>query len=506
MAHIIYPFQARSRTSSSFYKFLSSLLIASFLLPASVLAQATDQPVSSNAGDSGATTTAQPEAISPPATAPQSGTLLDQLIDLMTGEEGDTAKPGDSGDGNGSLGLLSGETVYDYGREPAGSRLSPDPSLDLSGAFRYSYPLTVPPGRKGLEPKLSLEYSNQSTENQSIFGYGWSDNIPYIQRINKAGSEQLYSRYDFVSSLDGELLPTAAGTTTSFSAKTENSDFRTYAFTNNQWTVTDKQGTTYKFGTSTGSRQNDTASTTRIYKWMLDEIRDTNGNYIKYEYYKDAGQIYPSKIIYTGNGSTDGIFEVSFSRESRTDNATTSQPAFNVKTNYRINEIQAKVNSTWVRKYALSYTTGDNGARSLLSSITETGQGEDATTISLPATSFTYQPSQHSIATSTAWTIPEYTAFADRDSGTRFVDVNGDGLADITRLYYSGGTGAIQNVYLNKGDGTGWTASTTWSIPADVGYFAGNADYGVRFAEVNGDGLIDLIRSQYPSTTVVPGF
>jgi YD repeat-containing protein len=479
---------------SSFHKFLSSLLIASFLLPASALAQ--------TAG------TSTSEDNTQPATTTTSGdTLLDSILtgitDMFTGDGGtpEDGKPGGGDDGGGPSSLDSGDTVYDYGREPVGSRLSPGPSLDLSGAFRYSYPLTVPPGRKGLEPKLSLEYSNQSSENQSIFGYGWSDNIPYIQRINKAGSDKLYSRYDFVSSLDGELLPMAAGTTTSFSAKTENGDFRTYAFANNQWTVTDKQGTTYKFGTSTGSRQNDTASSTRIYKWMLDEIRDANGNYIEYEYYKDSGQIYPSKITYTGNGSTDGIFEVSFSRESRTDNATTSQPAFNVKTNYRINEIQAKVNGTWVRKYALSYTAGDNGARSLLSSITETGQGEDTATIALPATSFTYQPSQHSIATSTAWTIPEYIAEGNSDRGVRFADVNGDGLSDLVRLHTTSG-GNTTKVYLNKGDGTGWTASTTWAIPADV-FFAGTADTGTRFAEVNGDGLLDLVQSQYSSTNKV---
>jgi virulence plasmid B protein len=295
MAYFIYPRGARSRKGSSFYKLLSSLLIASFLLPASVFAQvaesstsegSTQPATSSTPGDTVNGSTQNTQAATPPAD-PQNGTLTDQASPTATGavtkDKGDKGKPvpGDETDGTFSI-LSGGDTVYDYGREPVGSRLSPGPSLDLSGAFRYSYPLTVPPGRKGLEPKLSLEYSNQSSENQSVFGYGWSDNIPYIQRINKAGSEKLYSRYDFVSSLDGELFPTAAGTTTSFSAKADTGDFRTYTFLNNGWTVTDKQGTTYKFGTSTGSRQDDTASTTRIFKWMLDEIRDTKWEILRF--------------------------------------------------------------------------------------------------------------------------------------------------------------------------------------------------------------------------------
>jgi len=50
---------------------------------------------------------------------------------------------------------------------------------------------------------------------------------------------------------------------------------------------------------------------------MLEEVRDLNDNYIKYEYYKNDGQIYPSKVKYTGYNTTDGIFEVEFLRESR---------------------------------------------------------------------------------------------------------------------------------------------------------------------------------------------
>jgi YD repeat-containing protein len=478
-----------SRRRSSFYKFLSSLLIASFLLPASVMAQVAGTSTSEDNTQSATTST---EGGSP------LGQILSGIGDMFTGDGGkpEDGKP-DGGDGGGELGPLSGgdDVPYDGTRDAAGSRLPLGASLDLSGAFRYSYPLIIPPGRKGLAPKLSLEYSSQSNENQSIFGYGWSDNIPFIQRFNKMGTEDLYTRYDFVSSYDGELLPTTLSTTTSFSAKNNNGDFRTYTFQNNAWTVTDKQGTVYKFGTSTGSRQYDTGtSTTRIFKWMLDEVRDTNGNYIKYTYYQDAGQIYPSTIVYTGNGSTDGIFEISFLRETRTDNATTSLPAFTVKTNYRINEIQAKVNGSWVKKYVLLYTTGDNGARSLLQTIRETGKDEDGNTITLPDTTFLARTSPKQWANDTGWVPPVSFGLSNTyDTGSRLADVNGDGLPDV--LLATSGTSAV---YTNTG--AGWTASTTWQIPSGFLFAANGVGRGNVTFDVNGDGLADLVKTENTAT------
>jgi hypothetical protein len=95
----------------------------------------------------------------------------------------------------------------------------------------------------------------------------------------------------------------------------------------------------------------------QIYKWMLQEIRDTNNNYVRYVYTKDSGQIYPSQIVYTGNGGADGIFEIDFSKTSNTDTPTNYHPGFLVTTAYRITKITVSVNGTVVREYNLSYNT-----------------------------------------------------------------------------------------------------------------------------------------------------
>lgn len=75
-----------------------------------------------------------------------------------------------------------------------------------SGAFIYNFPVASPPGRNGMQPNLELNYSSYNNDNSSIFGYGWSSNIPYIERINREGSATLYSNNLFYSSLDGELV------------------------------------------------------------------------------------------------------------------------------------------------------------------------------------------------------------------------------------------------------------------------------------------------------------
>ncbi|MFH1661881.1 MAG: SpvB/TcaC N-terminal domain-containing protein, partial [Candidatus Falkowbacteria bacterium] len=101
---------------------------------------------------------------------------------------------------------------FGYEREPVSNKLRIQKD-DLTGAFTYEYPLAIPPGRNGLQPNLSLNYNNQSADNSNLFGYGWSMNIPYIERINRTGVENMYEENNYYSSLSGELekISTEAG-------------------------------------------------------------------------------------------------------------------------------------------------------------------------------------------------------------------------------------------------------------------------------------------------------
>ena len=108
-------------------------------------------------------------------------------------DQANESESADSIDGGTSpLGREDGDPEYGDERKPAESKLRLDMDT-LTGALLYTYPITVPPGRNGLQPDLKLIYNNSDSNNGNLFGYGWSINIPYIERINRKGVEKLYT-------------------------------------------------------------------------------------------------------------------------------------------------------------------------------------------------------------------------------------------------------------------------------------------------------------------------
>src|SRR5215469_14106223 len=59
-----------------------------------------------------------------------------------------------------------------------------------TGTGNFTVPITLPPGRKGLQPKLDLTYS--SGNGNGPFGLGWKLSIPGISRKTARG----VPRYD----------------------------------------------------------------------------------------------------------------------------------------------------------------------------------------------------------------------------------------------------------------------------------------------------------------------
>jgi len=101
-----------------------------------------------------------------------------------------------------------------------------------------------------------------------------------------------------------------------------------------------------------------------------------------------------------------------------------------------------------------------------------------------------------------AWKLPAHlyeigSSFA-RDLGVRLADVNGDGRVDVVQAAQSGG----RRTWLSRGDagtGTGpgpWAASSAWEIPASLAFASATGqDAGLRLVDLDGDGMVDLVRS-----------
>ncbi|MBI4992655.1 MAG: VCBS repeat-containing protein [Candidatus Magasanikbacteria bacterium] len=371
-----------------------------------------------------------------------------------------------------------------------------------SGAFIFEQDIVIPPGRNGLQPDLKLRYNNQDEDQSNIAGYGWSFSIPYIQRLPKKGVDRLYDENYFYSSLSGEIVPISLtdGVNGQYGAKVETGNFLNYALTNNKWVVTDKTGAVYTFGKDSSARQDDANNIDHAYKWLLQEVRDTNDNYIKYEYFKNNGQIYPERIIYTGHGVVDGIFEVIFNREARADTSVMYNAGFKIRTQYRISNLTVKANGEWVRKYDFSYIAGDNGKRSLLSGIVESGN-KDGNIITLPPTAFTYQQKEK------GWTFDGYYApnwgtwASYQDKGQRIADVTGDGLLDLFSSDDANSNGTLINKlsFINNGNG-GYTNGGGSPTPITMG----GHDDGVRLGDVNGDGMLDFVYGKIDDTVYKP--
>jgi RHS repeat-associated protein len=381
--------------------------------------------------------------------------------------------------------LESSPWIYDTAR--VGSQSSVGGQY---GDYKELYDMPLPQGVNGLTPSLQLNYSSQNDNYDSYLGYGWSLSIPSIERINKNGVNNLYIREDYASSLDGELTKVSTGI---YKSQIEIDSFKSYEKTNDVWTTFESNGLKYTFGTTSTERQNNSASTTQIYAWLLSTIEDTNGNKITYQYIKDDNRLYPAKIFYGYINQANPSYEVRFIYSSTTP-YTTFSTGFSVINKNILESIEIYFNGTISTKYDLNYSNAGSNNTKLLIDVTKTGYSDNGAAATASPKYFAYK-----LSTTTAWetdsniaaTLPSKLLTAVSDTGQNYtqysrdilIDINGDSLAD----WVEGST-----VYLNTGNG--WQATSTWPALPVSNFYVEN-----RLADVNGDLLPDIITSKKES-------
>ncbi len=297
------------------------------------------------------------------------------------------------------------------------------------GTAVYSIPIEVPPGRPGLTPSLAMVY-NSNTRNSWV-GYGWNLGVGYIQRSTRRGVN--YSANDYEVNGSKKLVDRGNNL---FAEHTEEGNFLKYNLVpSSGWEVTTKEGFIYKYGTTEESRLFNINNPNDIFRWCLDEVKDTNGNTMKITYRKFGTdgtylkQIYLSKIEYMNVDSVYKNYIVFEGNPSVLGSAVSYVPGFETLNSFcSLGAIKIYANGQFVRKYDFTYTTKADPSYAgvyLLDQIKVIGSENGD--ISLPPISFKYRnvSSGNFIKANENVKLPH-------DNRHRFIftDINGDGYSD----------------------------------------------------------------------------
>jgi len=354
-------------------------------------------------------------------------------------------------------------------------------SVTPQGAASYEVPIRVAPGIAGVEPKLSFSYNSQGSN--GIVGIGWGlIGLSAIMRCAETiAQDGIHGAVSFNASdrfcLDGKRLKLfnpsnspslqywAAGATNEY--RTEIASF-TKVVANGAagksgpawfkiWT---KSGEIMEYGNTADSQITGNGSFTPLI-WAINKITDRYGNYIQFTYSQPNNgvmEFYPSTISYTGNATLTQApnQQVVFSYETRSDPISAYGPAgITTHTGQILSSVQVlagtnnAAGATLVRTYTLTYAPSSVSSRSLLQSIQECSPTNTTLLKNAGTAAKTCRP-----ALTFDWPqnvsgdnlLAPYPLFSGGSVGgwslarvaDYVADVNGDGLSDLVRLWFDG--------------------------------------------------------------------
>ncbi len=278
------------------------------------------------------------------------------------------------------------------------------PEANSDGDNRLAYPIEVPIGRQAVTPKLGLSYN--SAGGNGWMGVGWDLGFPAVTIETRWGVPRYSAGTETETYLlDGaELTPVAhrsaavARTTEKvFHTRIEGSFARIVRHGDDPksytWEVTDKQGLHWFYGALSGAAGPETGATLKdasgnVFLWGLREVRDPHGNFMRYNYSKvddytglpqgnvAGSNLYLKKITYTGAGSSEGHYAVTFTRDHelgegrRVDVTIDARGGFKRVTGDLLRRIDVTLDSGKIRSYEFKYTTGAF-YKTLLHSVTQ---------------------------------------------------------------------------------------------------------------------------------------
>ncbi len=424
-------------------------------------------------------------------------------------------------------GQISGRGLGFQGPEAVGSRLESVKSDLFSGAFTYSIPIKLPPGRAGLEPKMDLIY--RSTNGDSWLGKGWDLNPGRIERSTRNGVPAYSDASDPPNSDRNPFTPldnpdvftyiSALGTTQLIFSTTETLQGRVCgvyyceidegAFLRfnhhpdpensggGSWEVWMKDGRTAWFNQDQHTTDSVIALPGgEIFSWALESEEDRNGNRIEYHYMQPTGanNLCLAEVQYNFDETDAPLSRVTFGI-AQSDHSTSNWASYReswrsgmkIVSDFFLTTITTTVAqrdevseglTERVRQYRLSYHDLDplkGRTISCLASVQEFGQTDES---AYPPILLEYSenPGGWEYYDSTSGhpylfpgCITHHFTWNPQgvwDYGAQFADYNGDGLVDcVSNSFYTLRNSYIRYVSLNTGEGWDYDFNAVGSNP-----------------------------------------
>ncbi|GEA11991.1 FG-GAP-like repeat-containing protein [Alteromonas sp. KUL49] len=373
------------------------------------------------------------------------------------------------------------------------------------GAFKYSVPITLPPGRKGMSPSVSLNYSSQN--GAGVAGFGWSlagsgaiHRCADIYDLESSAVSVQYNLYDKLC-INGERLLATSGTYGYSGTKYQTE--RNPSFTVEQvgghlnsdsvsFVVHYTNGNSAEYGSDANSRKKRSGHGVSE-SWMLHILEDTFGNQVEYEYTLTTGNSYLKNIYYTGLNGQRGNRVVSFVYTSIPTSYSYSYGGKSAS-NKLLQRIDVKINNVTVANWRLGHTTAVNDDIHDVKLLEELKYCEGSSSTECVATDFDWYEMDYDYSATSNHPLASVTdQFNVGQTVYREGDFDNDGVQDLH---------GAERIYLSSGGTLNYSSlpgfSTNYGDSDEDTPFAQQSD-GYRYTSVqgvmdyDGDGNSDLI-------------
>jgi hypothetical protein len=284
---------------------------------------------------------------------------------------------------NGTLSLPEGPEPLSFNINSIKGLEAGDPSAGVlglqglegnyQGGAGFRFALSVPAGRAGMAPEVGISYSSDG--GNGVVGKGFSLEAGGEVRYDTRRGLPEYGKGEREKgrfTLEGVLLEFGWGEGGVYRYRAMKEEgfevIEHYTGAEDYWKVTDKGGTVRiygrrdaggGYGSSWGG-----AERGKKYRWLLESVRDSYGNGIRYEYGNESGEVYIEDIWYTEReGEGSGAYRVHFEYgDGRADVVVDGRGKYIAETRRRLEWVGMYHGEELVRRYRLEYMGEEEAA------------------------------------------------------------------------------------------------------------------------------------------------